>query len=528
MIELPQDWTECKLGEICYPSQYGWTSSAAEIGENFRFLRTTDISKGNISWSSVPFCEQAPEEPERYLLKPNDIVISRAGSIGLSTLIGECPPSLFASYLIRFRPLEQFSAKYLAFYLQSPHYWQQVRASAVGIALQNINATKLSRIEVPIAPRSEQDRIVAEIEKQFTRLDDAVAALKRVQINLKRYRTSVLKAACEGRLVPTEAELARKEGRSYEPASELLKRILAERRAKWEADYLQKMIAAGKPPRNEEWKKRYNKPNESGTSNLKEVPEGWIWTNVGQLFDCIVPNRDKPKSFSGDIPWITLPDFGEQIEISESLSGLGLTPDEVANSRARVVPPRSVVMTCIGRFGIAAVLAKACVINQQLHAFLIPDWLPARYFAYALQNQRSYMESISTSTTIAYLNKDNCNSVPIPLPPANEQIRITERLDQLFSGIAALEKDVKQKLRHATAMRNAILACAFSGKLVPQDPNDEPASMLLERIRAERAALAANNGSQKATPETGANNGQRRRRVTRLAHRVSGGKGVEK
>ena len=89
---------------------------------------------------------------------------------------------------------------------------------------------------------------MAEIEALFTDLDAAVAALKRVQANLKRYRASVLKAACEGRLVPTEAELARKEGRTYETGEQLLARILKERRAKWEADQLAKMLAAGKPP----------------------------------------------------------------------------------------------------------------------------------------------------------------------------------------------------------------------------------------------------------------------------------------
>ena len=103
--------------------------------------------------------------------------------------------------------------------------------------------------ELLLAPRPEQDRIVAEIEKQFTRLDAATAALKRVQANLKRYRASVLKAACEGRLVPTEAKLARKEGRAYEPADKLLQRILRERRARWEADTLAKMQASGKPPK---------------------------------------------------------------------------------------------------------------------------------------------------------------------------------------------------------------------------------------------------------------------------------------
>src|SRR5690606_21179918 len=142
---------------------------------------------------------------------------------------------------------------------------------------QNISQTVIKSFPFVLAPVPEQRRIVAEIEKQFTRLDAAVAALERARANLKRYRASVLAAACEGRLVPTEAELARQEGRDYEPASALLDRILAERRARWEADELAKMHARGKPPKNDAWKSKYKEPAAPDTNGLPELPEGWEW-----------------------------------------------------------------------------------------------------------------------------------------------------------------------------------------------------------------------------------------------------------
>ena len=114
-----------------------------------------------------------------------------------------------------------------------------------------------------LPPLAEQRRIVAEIETQFTRLDASVAALRRAQANLKRYRASVLKDACEGRLVPTEAELASSEGREYEPADVLLERILAERRARWESQ--------------EKRRGKYKEPSAPDTSTLPELPEGWVW-----------------------------------------------------------------------------------------------------------------------------------------------------------------------------------------------------------------------------------------------------------
>src|SRR5207253_8268014 len=97
------------------------------------------------------------------------------------------------------------------------------------------------------------------------------------------YRAAVLKAACEGRLVPTEAELARKEGRSYETGEHLLTRILKERRAKWEADQLGKMFATGRLPKGEDWKKKYKEPDTPDTANLPDLPEGWIWASMDQL-----------------------------------------------------------------------------------------------------------------------------------------------------------------------------------------------------------------------------------------------------
>ena len=138
---------------------------------------------------------------------------------------------------------------------------------------------------------------MAEIEKQFTRLDASVAALKRVQVNLKRYRASVLKAACEGKLVPTEAELAQSEGRDYEPADRLLERILSERRARWDSQ--------------EKRRGKYKEPVTPDTSDLPELPKGWVWATVDQLIvDSPQNGIYKPKSQYGDgVPVLRIEDY---------------------------------------------------------------------------------------------------------------------------------------------------------------------------------------------------------------------------
>lgn len=375
---------------------------------------------------------------------------------------------------------------YIYYYLQFAKPLALSLAS--GTTFQEISGQKARVVPVVVAPVAEQPRIVEAIETHISRLDDAVASLERALAKLKAYRASVLKAAVEGRLVPTEASLARAEKRDYEPAEVLLVRILKERRRRWEESELAKLKAAGKTPKDDKWKSRYQEPAASETTTLPDLPEGWCWATTGRLCDCIVPNRDKPKAFSGDTPWITLPDLGESVEVNSSSSGAGLTEEEITKYKAKVIPENSVIMSCIGRFGVTAVLRRSAVINQQLHAFLPSEGLSPTYLAYAIRSQVQFMNGLATSTTIAYLNKANCNSVPIPLPPMAEQMRIVNELERLDSISWECAHLVQFQVRRAARLRQAILKWAFEGKLVDQDPTDEPAERLLARIRAERAA----------------------------------------
>ena len=188
---LPSGWKLETLGSLCEKSQYGWTTKADKDGQGVKFLRTTDITPGVVDWERVPYCVEVPPDLDKYLICEGDLLISRTGSIGGNYLVSNPEPAVFASYLIRFRPKKSISTKYLRYYLQSPTYWRAIDAGKKGIAVQNVNATMLSKIPVPVAPESEQMKIVAEIEKQFSRLDEAVANLKRVKANLKRYKASV-------------------------------------------------------------------------------------------------------------------------------------------------------------------------------------------------------------------------------------------------------------------------------------------------------------------------------------------------
>ncbi len=220
------------------------------------------------------------------------------------------------------------SSAYVGYQLNRTDYHQFVS----GTTRLKLPQAPMRRIPLRVAPPAEQTRIVDAIETQLTRLDAAVAALERVQANLKRYRTSVLKAAVEGRLVPTEAELARREGRDYEPASVLLQRILAERRRRWEESELAGMKAKGKAPKDEKWKTKYAEPESPDTRALPGLPDGWCWATCDQLGDV---SGGLTKNQTRDILPVRLPYLGvANVHAAElrlnDVATIGLRPEELA------------------------------------------------------------------------------------------------------------------------------------------------------------------------------------------------------
>ena len=440
-----------RLGEVVASMKNGMYKPASEYGDDgLPCLRMYNIDAGGIVWRDIKRMRVTDQEYADYGLHEGDLLVNRVNSrelVGKAAYIpASLEPSVFESKNIRVRldtskALPKF-INYQLFASGSRHFANNAQ-QVVGMA--SISQGQLADFPIVLTSLDEQREIVAELEKQFSRLDEAVANLQRVKANLKRYKASVLKAAVEGRLVETEATLAHREGRTYETGEQLLQRIIEARRKSSKAK--RNVALSPLPPR----------------LLPRDIPTGWAWTTTGQLCDCIVPNRDKPKTFTGDIPWLTLPDFDDsEIAVAGSKSGLGFTESEVQLYSAKVIPVDSVVMSCVGRFGISAVLSRRSVINQQLHAFLPNGGHLPRYLAYVLRTREQEMVSRSTATTIAYLNKENCNSITVPLPPLAEQIRIVADVDRHLPIIREVETEVDVYLKRAQALRQSTLTKAFA------------------------------------------------------------------
>ncbi|MFZ1107796.1 MAG: restriction endonuclease subunit S [Rhodomicrobium sp.] len=180
-------------------------------------------------------------------------------------------------------------------------------------------------------------------------------------------------------------------------------------------------------------------------TEIGAIPEDWQTTKVGDVCGCIVPGRNKPKFFDGDIPWITTPDLENGKPVTTSRAGLCVSRAEAKSVGSKVVPPGAVLMSCAGELGIVALTHNEIVVNQQLHVFIPTERILGTYLLSALAFQKDQIESSGTKTAVPYLNKNGCNSIAIPLPPLPEQRAIAAALSDADEWIASLDRLIAKK-----------------------------------------------------------------------------------
>ena len=313
-------------------------------------------------------------------------------------------------------------------------------------AIPGLSRDDYNAVEVTIHPPEQQAEIVAEIEKQFSRLDEAVANLQRVKANLKRYKASVLKAAVEGRLVETEASIAQREGRSFETGEQLLQRILEERRQNWSG------------------KGTYKKPVAPVVDDLPVAPEGWTWATMPQLGEL---NRGKSKHrprddqalYGGPYPFIQTGDVrrsdGSIREFTQTYSEFGL-------AQSRLWPPGTLCITIAANIAETGILRMNACFPDSVVGFIPLLGSPTvEYVECFIRTARDRLDRFASATAQKNINLEVLEAVAIPTPPLAEQARIFAELDRHLSIIREVEAEVEANLQRAQTLRQATLARAF-------------------------------------------------------------------
>ena len=484
--DLPGEWAMAPLSKVALVTQ-GQSPPGSTYntnGEGLPFFQGKaefgDISPTATKWCTGP----------KKVAEPGDVLISIRAPVGPTNLAdGKC---CIGRGLAGIRGYGGMPSRYLLYYLR--YTVSELARLGTGTTFKAISGAQLRNHLVVVPPLPEQQRIVGAIETEFTKLDAAVTGLERVQANLKRYRASVLKAAVEGWLVPTEAELAGQEGRDYEPAKVLLNRILAERRRRWEETELARLKAKGKAPTDDRWKAKDKEPLAPRTEELPNLPDGWCWATLDQLLVRPLANGRSVRTAAQGFPVLRLTALkGDRIDLKERKVG-EWTAEQAESYRVE----RGDFLVSRGN-GSINLVGRGGLVDSEPDPVAYPDTLirvrvntegyEPRLFAIVWNSLtvRSQVErKAKTTAGIHKVNQHDLVSCVIPLPPKAEQSRLLEEIEKQFSIASDVEHAVPGALSHCGGLRRSILAWAFAGKLVDQDPSDEPAGVLLSRIREQR------------------------------------------
>ena len=455
------------------PSTWRWSTMGAEaevVGGGTPRTNRSDYFGGDVPWITpadlsgytekfIPkgarnITQAGLEGSGAKLVPTGTVLFSSRAPIGYVAIAAN-PVSTnqgFKSFVLR----GNLTPDFVYYYLK--HAKKLALELASGTTFQEISGKNAARIPVPVPPLAEQRQIVAEIEKQFTRLDAGVAALRRVQANLKRYRAAILKAACEGRLIPTEAELAKAEGRTYETGEQLLARILADRRKNWHG------------------RGKYKEPAAPDATNLPPLPQGWMYTSIDPLLDTnSVGMKTGPfgsllkKSEHRDsgVPIIGIENIGTNGRFAHG-SKIHVTAQKAHDLEAYELLAGDVVISRSGTVGELCVIPESVGTARFSTNIMMVRLAPScssAYFCFLFAGSPIVLDQVKElckGSTRAFLNQHILKSIVFPLPPLVEQLRIVAEVERRLSIVEELEVAVAANLQRAIRLRQSILQRAFA------------------------------------------------------------------
>ena len=493
---LPDGWEVASVEEFARTATGGTPSRKRDeyYGGDIPWVKSGDLNDGIVTTVGESITEVGLKNSNAKIFPKGAVCIAlygatvgKLGILDIDATTNQAVCGIFAE--------DGVDPKYVFYALRNER--ANLIGQAQGGAQPNISNGIIKTTRLRIAPEAEQRRIVSKIESLQERSSRARRALSEVGPLLEQFRQSVLRAAFSGRLTADW----RAANPDVEPATELLNRIRTERRHRWEQSELAKYEAKGKqPPKN--WQDKYKEPATSSVDEHPDLPDDWSWASLDEIAHTIVDcPHSTPKYGAGDCFAVDTTCISpDGVDIDK----LRIVDRETFDARnRRLVPePGDIVFAREGTVGTAVTLPDSppVCLGQRVMLIRPHSDIQPTMVSFAIMSPFTvvqYSEKL-TGSTVAHVNVRDVIRFAIPIPPADEQAVLVGRIKDAFESIRELENVVAESESALTQLDQSILAKAFRGELVPQDPRDEPASELLARMRTTREA----NQSKKSRKQT--------------------------
>ncbi len=507
---LPESWAVSPLGHLGV-----WNGGGTPTKSNPAFWKgdipwvsPKDIKVARL-WDSSDHLSTGAIEASATTVIPKGsvLVVTRSGILAhtLPIATNEVPLAINQD-LKAITPFPGIDAEYLAWTLRGLERRILKECSKHGTTVHSVEVPRLQAFDVPVAPRQEQRRIVAKIEELFSELDKGIESLKAARRQLEVYRQSVLKQAFEGKLT---AQWRKENKDKLETPEQLLARIEKERASHYERQLAEWESAIRVWETNGKRDMKPTKPRKpAGLAKLKSselaelpsLPEGHVYTclaNLGELERGKSKHRPRnaPELFGGSYPFIQT---GEVKAASRTIRHHSQTYSELGLEQSRLWPEGTLCITIAANIAETAFLGFDACFPDSIVGFTATKTLVLpSYVRLLIQSFRARIEAYAPATAQKNINLNVLQKLVVPLCSSEEQQVLVDRLEAILSVADEQERDIDRALVETEVLRQAILKKAFAGHLVAQDPSDEPASVLLEKVRTERAK--AGNGGPTAS-----------------------------
>jgi len=488
---LPENWQLTTIGEITLPIEK--VDPSKNPNQTIAYLDISGIdNKSNVVIEAKNYLGKDAPSRARQLIKQGDILFSTVRTYlkNIAVVPAQFNGQVASTGFSILRAAEDINSKLLFYYTLTPDFLNPLADLQRGSSYPAVRDDDVRIQRFPLAPANEQKRIVAKIEELFSELDKGIENLKTASEQLKVYRQAVLKHAFEGKLTATWRE---KNKDKLQPVDQLLERMKQER----DAHHNALMSDYNKASKTGEKRAKPRKPVEVRSfssedfSWLSALPQGWAWERLGWMTCGIEYGTGAKSSESGTVPVLRMGniqnmkfDWSDLVYTSdaEEINDYLLRTEDVLFNRTN--SPELVGKTAIYNGERPAIFAGYLMRINQINSIV-----DARYLNFYLNSHtaKQYGNTVKTDgVNQSNINGEKLAHYPFPYCSLEEQKIVVEFLESQISQIDRTEADIDSQIQKAEALRQSILKKAFSGQLVAQTPNDEPASVLLERIRSEK------------------------------------------